>query len=141
VSDHQFETPGDTVAEPLNVLILDDEPGIRATLGRFLELYGYRSIETASVDQAVEAFGRERIHALILDVRLGAGPTGLDVLKTLRARPELATVPVLILTGAVLSDAEEASIARHRAFLFHKPEGFDTLLAFLDQLTGRDQPH
>jgi CheY-like chemotaxis protein len=125
----------------LNVLILDDEPVVRSTLRRFLDLYGYNTIETESVDQAVEAVAREQIHALILDVRLGAGPTGLDVLKALRARPELATVPVLILTGAVLSDKEEASITRHHAFLFQKPEGFDTLISFLDQLTGRDRPH
>jgi hypothetical protein len=32
-------------------------------------------------------------------------------------------------------------ITRLRAFLFHKPEGFDTLLNFLDTLTGRDQAH
>jgi hypothetical protein len=30
---------------------------------------------------------------------------------------------------------------RHGAFLFHKPEGFDSLIRFLDTLTGRDQSH
>jgi hypothetical protein len=45
------------------------------------------------------------------------------------------------MTGGVLSDAEEASIAKHRAFLFYKPEGFNTIIGFLDQLTGRDRSH
>ena len=55
-------------------------------------------------------------------------------------RPEFDKAPVLILTGATLSAAEEALITRNRGFLFYKPEGFDTLVRFLDVLTGRDRP-
>ena len=32
-------------------------------------------------------------------------------------------------------------VTRQRAHLFYKPEGFESLVGFLDQLTGRDQPH
>ena len=39
------------------------------------------------------------------------------------------------------SASEEAHITRYRSFLFYKPEGFDTLVKFLDVLTGRDRPN
>jgi hypothetical protein len=73
-------------------------------------------------------------------VRLENNRSGLELLPALRGRSEFRRIPVLVMTGGVLSDAEEAWIAKHRAHLFYKPEGFDTLLNFLDSMTGRDQP-
>jgi CheY-like chemotaxis protein len=126
---------------PLTVLVLDDDPLVRDAMSRYLRIHGYETIETESVEQAISAFARERIQAVILDVRLAGAESGLDALHALRQRPELARVAVLIVTGAALSEAEEAAIVRHRAFLFHKPEGLDSLVSFLDQLTHRDRPH
>jgi DNA-binding response OmpR family regulator len=123
------------------VLVLDDDPGIRDSMERLLRAYGYSPLTAANVDDATRVIGESKLDALILDVRLGHGTTGLDLLHTIRERRELQSAPVLILTGAVLSDAEEALITRMRAYLFQKPEGFHTLLQFLDTLTGRDQSH
>lgn len=123
------------------VLIVDDEPLVRASLKRFLQHYGYGAIEAATVDEAMAVVRKTPIEAVILDVRMPGGRSGLDVLGPIRANPALARIPVLILTGAILSEEEELAIARHRAHLFHKPEGYDTLLNFLDQLTGRDRSH
>jgi DNA-binding response OmpR family regulator len=123
------------------VLVLDDDPGIRDSMERLLRAYGYSPLTAANVDEATRVIGESQLDALILDVRLGHGKTGLDLLHTIRGRRELRSAPVLILTGAILSDAEEALITRMRAYLFQKPEGFHTLLKFLDTLTGRDQSH
>jgi DNA-binding response OmpR family regulator len=121
------------------VLVLDDDPGIRDSMERLLRVYGYSPFTAADLDEATRVIGEARIDALIVDVRLSNGRTGLELLQTLRARPEFASAPVLVLTGAILSEAEEASITRLRAYLFQKPEGFHTLLQFLDTLTGREQ--
>jgi DNA-binding response OmpR family regulator len=120
------------------VLVLDDDGGVRESMRRLLQAYGYAPLVAATLDEAVQTLGTAAVDALILDVRLDQG-TGLDLLRTIRERPEFDRAPVLILTGGVLSDAEEALITRHRAFLFYKPEGFDTLVKFLDTLTERDQ--
>ena len=123
------------------VLVLDDDPAIRDSMQRLLQVYGYSPLTAATLDEAIDVIGRAPVDALILDVRLGDGSTGLELLRTIRERSEFARAPVLILTGAALSDAEEALITRMRAYLFQKPEGFHTLLQFLDTLTGRDQQH
>ena len=123
------------------VLVLDDDPSVRDSMARLLSLYGYSPLTAASLDEACRVIGESPLDALILDVRLGGVGTGLDLLRIIRGRRELAAAPVLILTGAALSDAEEALITRMRAYLFQKPEGFQTLLRFLDTLTGRDQEH
>lgn len=125
---------------PLRVVILDDEPTARSLLRRYLTRHGYETVETSTVDMAMEALRRGPVDAAILDVRLPEERNGLDVLRLLRCEARLAGVPVLILTGSLLSDEEEREIIRHRAFLFHKPESLDVLMNFLDQITGTDRP-
>ncbi|MBI2222580.1 MAG: response regulator [Acidobacteria bacterium] len=131
-----------TAPAPLtpSVVVLDDEPIARALLRRFLTKYGYRPVEAATAGEALAALRRGPVDAVILDVRLPETLTGLDVLRMLRREAPLATVPVIILTGAVLSDEEEREVTRERGFLFAKPESLDVLIKFLDQLLGRDQP-
>jgi two-component system response regulator HydG len=122
------------------VVILDDEPIARDLLRRFLSLHGYETVETATVDDAVDALKRGPVDAVILDVRLPEERTGLDVMRLLRREAPLVKVPVIILTGSILSDEEELAITRERGFLFRKPESLDVLMSFLDQLMGTDQP-
>lgn len=123
------------------VLVLDDDEGVRTTMADLLVAYGYGAVTASTIDEAHTLLENTAIEALILDVGLKDGGTGLDLLRTIRERPEFDKAAVLILTGGVLSPSEETLITRSRAFLFYKPEGFDTLVRFLDDLTGRDRPH
>lgn len=121
-------------------MVLDDEPLVRRTMARFLATYGYAAVEASTFEEALEILGSNKVFAVILDVRLPGKHTGLDVIAPLRERTELANIPVIVMTGGVVDEDEERLIARHRAHLFFKPEGFDTLLSFLDRLSGRDRP-
>jgi DNA-binding response OmpR family regulator len=123
------------------VLVMDDDAGVRATMERLLRVYGYGAVTAATLDEARALLVTTPIAALILDVGLQDGQSGLDLLQTIRERPEFNNAPILIFTGGVLSAAEQVQIRRHRAFVFQKPEGIDTLVKFLDTLTGRDQQH
>src|SRR5215203_7171924 len=106
------------------VLVVDDDAGIPDSMQRLLRLYGYSPLVAGSLDDAIRVVDQNRVDALIIDVRLGDGHTGLELLQTIRDHAGLATVPILVLTGAMLSAAEEALITRLRAYLFQKPEGF-----------------
>ena len=128
------DTPG---ALP-TVLVMDDEPFVRQAARRFLRGSGYGCIEAESVDAALEILRHTPVIAAMLDMRLQDGRTGIDVLTDLRRNPEFQEIPVMIVTGSLLSDTEAATIAKHRGFVFFKPEGFSTIVNFLDRLTGRD---
>lgn len=120
------------------VLVLDDEPFVRHAARRFLKGSGYACVESETVDGAIELLRTTKVVAAMLDMRLPDGRTGLDVLKDLREVPEFRNIPVLIVTGSILTEAEKAAIAKLRGFVFFKPEGFSTIVNFLDRLTGRD---
>jgi DNA-binding response OmpR family regulator len=122
-------------------LVLDDEGSIREMGRRFLEKAGYGCVEADSVDAALEALRTTPVVAAILDVRLPGPHSGLDMLVAFREIEEFKAIPILIMTGSVLTEIEQATVTKHRAVLFYKPEGFSTIVGFLDQLTGRDRSH
>jgi two-component system chemotaxis response regulator CheY len=120
------------------VLVLDDEPFVRHAAKRFLKASGYGCVESETVEGAIELLHTTPVVAAMLDMRLPCGRTGLDVLADIRQVPAFREIPVLIVTGSLLTESERATIAKLRGFVFFKPEGFSTIVNFLDRLTGRD---
>lgn len=117
------------------VLLVEDEPTARQSMRVFLKTCGYASIEAPTVERAVGALS-DGINAAVVDVQLAGDRSGLEVLTPLRLRPELADIPVIVLTGGVLTDAEEALIKQQHAYVFYKPEACETIVSLLDRFTG-----
>ena len=95
-----------TMADAATVLIVDDDPLVRATFVRILELGGFRLREAEDGRQGLEEFRRERPDAVLLDLRM-PGLDGLDVLSAIvEDSPE---TPVVVVSGAgTMRDAVEA---------------------------------
>jgi len=93
----------------MNVLIIDDDFGIRETLGTALETMGHK-VETAGSRGAAEKkLRQESFEVAFLDIRLGA-ENGLDILPDLlRLSPRLA---VIVITA--YSSIETAVLAIQR---------------------------
>jgi DNA-binding NarL/FixJ family response regulator len=77
----------------LRVLIVDDQPCFREATRRLLHARGHVVVAEADDGRAaLEALGRERPDAVLLDVRLGA-ESGFDVARALvAAQPGLPVV-------------------------------------------------
>ncbi len=111
-----------------NVLIVDDEKNIRATLRRSLELEGYRCETAENAAQALDLFGSQTFDVALLDVQLPDG-SGLDVLvQWKRVEPE---VPVIVMSGhGTIEMALEATRKGAHDFI-EKPLSIDKLLIIL----------
>jgi DNA-binding response OmpR family regulator len=123
------------------ILLVEDEPAISGSLTRFLNARGYVVDRAEDVETALAVLEWCTIDAVILDILL-APPScraecGLDVLTTIRQRPGLAGLPVVILTGVPLDDAMRAVIARHGAAVFCKPENYATIARYLEGVIHR----
>ncbi|MCA1590080.1 MAG: sigma-54 dependent transcriptional regulator [Acidobacteria bacterium] len=69
---------------PNSILIVDDEPGIRETLGAVLQDEGFRVEKCASGESCLKAVGRQVFGCILLDIWLGEGINGLETLRRLR---------------------------------------------------------
>jgi DNA-binding response OmpR family regulator len=77
------------------ILVVDDEPDIRALLVRYLEMEGYQVDEAADAKGAFEALAANPPDLVLLDVMLSPDD-GLEVLSQLRKESDVA---VILLTG------------------------------------------
>jgi len=80
----------------MNVLIVDDEPGLRSGLSKLLSLEGYQPVEAASSAEARRVMADSEVHLVLLDLRLG-GDDGVKLLRELKA--EEPSIPIIIITG------------------------------------------
>lgn len=88
-------TSGPTTS-PRHVLVVEDEPQMRAMLTDNLEYEGYAVTAAASGEEALERFDTHAFSLLIVDVML-PGISGLEVCQRLRGRG--TRVPIIILTA------------------------------------------
>ena len=79
------------------ILIVDDNAADRALLRTILARAGYSVYEVAKGSEAFRQASEVRPHVVILDVNL-PDMSGLEVCRTLRAKPETSGIPVLMLT-------------------------------------------
>ncbi|MES2817430.1 MAG: two-component system response regulator OmpR [Pseudomonadota bacterium] len=78
------------------ILIVDDDPGLRRLLERFLDEQGYRVRAVENVEQMDRLLARELFQLVVLDLML-PGEDGLSACKRLRAGNN--QVPIIMLTA------------------------------------------
>jgi DNA-binding response OmpR family regulator len=83
---------------PKKVLIVEDEPDILNLVKLYLEKDGYRTVTAATGTAALQLIKTDRPDLVILDLMLPE-LDGLEVCKRIRATPETALIPVLMLTA------------------------------------------
>ncbi len=84
--------------EPINILIVDDEPKNLTVLESILDDPGYRLVRAESADQALLALVVEEFALLILDIRM-PGMTGFELAQMIKERKKTARVPIIFLTA------------------------------------------
>ncbi len=76
------------------ILIVDDEPIVRESIGDWLKDAGYQVATAETGEQALEMVQKEDFGVVVLDVRL-PGRTGLTVLKELKAtKPRIKAIVI-----------------------------------------------
>ncbi len=84
--------------QPINILIVDDEPKNLLVLETVLDDPGYRLVRASSADQALLALVVEEFALLILDIRM-PGMTGFELAQMIKDRKKTSRVPIIFLTA------------------------------------------
>jgi len=90
------------------ILVVDDDRDIRLVLGAILEGAGYETVEAANGLEALALVKAERPDVVLLDLSMPR-MDGMEVLRHLRANPETAGIPVVMVTAS--GDQDQASMA------------------------------
>jgi PAS domain S-box-containing protein len=81
------------------VMVVEDDPGVRALVHAYLEREDYRSRVVDSGEEALRVVGELQPAVILLDLGL-PGMSGREVLRSLRQRSDTRRIPVVVLTGA-----------------------------------------
>jgi CheY-like chemotaxis protein len=109
-----------TTSDPITVLVVDDEADTVQMLTTALALFNIQIVPAYTGLEAVEQFERHHPQAVILDLML-PDIDGYEVARRLRATPDRAGVPILVLSATADSTAQERSLAAGATHFFRKP--------------------
>jgi CheY-like chemotaxis protein len=101
------------------IITIDDEPPIRSLIRHSLRHDEYEVFEAGNGYEGLELIRRERPDLIVLDFVMPV-MNGAETLRAIRSDPQIAHIPVLLLTG--VKDAEKLA-----------PLLQDTLSDFLDK--------
>jgi CheY-like chemotaxis protein len=123
----------------VDVLVVDDNPFMRAAVTRILQRRGRRCVAVGSLDAAKMTLLEHRPSFVLTDFSLGNRDTGLALLRWIREQPGLANLPCGLMSG---TDRSEISAALAEAGLdalpvLEKPFGLAELELWIDTLLPR----
>ncbi|HEY3849323.1 MAG TPA: response regulator [Steroidobacteraceae bacterium] len=78
-----------------HILVIDDDPQIRALLAEYLAEHGLQVSVASSSEEMSRILANETIDLVVLDLRL-AGEDGMVIARSLRER---SSIPIVMLTG------------------------------------------
>ena len=81
---------------PLHVLVVDDDGPSRRLAARVLGMRGYRVTTRPWPDLGPSEVASLRPDAVVLELRFGGRPLGLELLEALKADPATAGIPVVV---------------------------------------------
>lgn len=119
-------------AAPALVLIVDDEIAFRDVLAHVLRDEGYRVEVASNGVEALAHLRRERPALMLLDLVMPV-MSGTDVLASMSSDPDLAPVPVLVVSGA---PERVKVVAGKVAGVATKPVNLEALLQSVSSLVS-----
>lgn len=120
------------------VVVVEDAVAIRNMLEDFLSLYGYDVVVASHPDMAFKRLKQSSatLDLMILDLGLDDNRSGIEVLEAMRLDDRFTDLPVIVLTGLTLTQQEQDSISRNRAWLLHKQDGYERVFNRLAEIVG-----
>ncbi|NCC34506.1 MAG: response regulator, partial [Chloroflexia bacterium] len=122
-----------------HILVVEDDPYVRPVLIRLLQRYGLQVTHANDGFEALAAINLLQPDLVLLDIKM-PGIDGLEVLYRMHQHPEMAHIPVIILTA---DDLNEDTRARGmelgaRAYL-EKPVGSERLINTINRVLAAEE--
>ncbi len=117
-------------------LIIEDEPAIAQLLATILRMQGYQAQTALSGDAACDQLAAARPDLITLDLNL-PGTSSAAILEQLRADPDTADLPVIVVSACPQIEPELAALVQG---VLTKPFELDELIALVHEVAAAPQP-
>ena len=113
-----------------NILIVDDEIGVRDSMHEFIEMAGFRSTIASSAEEAIDLLKKNNIQVVITDIML-PGMGGLELTKLIKRK---FNTDVIVMTGYSGDYSYEEAINMGASDFVIKPVRLEELLLRLKRV-------
>ncbi len=117
------------------ILIVDDDPQVTMLLKRYFDS---KRFEVVTVNQSSKAMSTARLmhpDLFILDLMMPP-PDGFELCRQLRADPDFAQTPILIITAMDISNSKATSFGAND--YLSKPFNLDEIMSKIYQLLSQE---
>ncbi|MBW2690870.1 MAG: sigma-54-dependent Fis family transcriptional regulator, partial [Deltaproteobacteria bacterium] len=108
-----------------NILIIDDESGIRDALAGVLEDENFNPVSASSAEEGMQLIEEENIDLILLDIWLGEGMDGLTALSAIR---EQHNIPVIMISGHGTIETAVQAVQSGAYDFIEKPLSYDKII-------------
>ncbi|ALG71489.1 regulator [Azospirillum thiophilum] len=122
--------------DPFHILVAEDEVLAAMALEDFLSFKGFRVTVAANGLEALEHYARDRVHALVTDLRMPR-MDGHALIREIRERD--ATLPVVVMTGFLTQDSDLTHERWKPLEILSKPVNPRTICNTLHRMLGLPQ--
>lgn len=117
------------------VLIIEDEEDAAELFAEMMRVSGFRVIKTSKSAPAISMMTTDKPDIVLLDIMMPE-VSGLDILRQMRRDPNLADIPVIMVTAKSMpADIKNGMEAGASTYLT-KPVGFQELKETVERTLG-----
>lgn len=117
------------------VLIVEDEEDAAELFAEMMRVSGFRVLKTSRGEPAISLMNSDKPDIVLLDIMMPE-ISGLDILRQMRRDPNLAGIPVIVVTAkSMLADIKNGMEAGANTYLT-KPVGFQELKEAVERTLG-----
>lgn len=117
---------------PQTILVVDDDPGLQRVMMKFLTLEGFAPVIASNGEEALTYLrGGGDASVIVLDLRMPV-MDGWTFRREQRGDPELASIPIVVLSGVEADRIPELEAAA----AFAKPVSFPEVIGAVRRLCG-----
>ena len=120
-------------ADERTVMIIEDEPDAAEMFAEMMRVNGYRVVKMFSSGPAISMIAQEKPDVIILDIMM-PDISGLEVLRYMRREPDLASIPVIIVSAKSMPGDIKIGLDAGATRYLTKPVGFRDLVEAVEQV-------
>jgi len=125
---------------PRGILVVDDNPVVLKAFEMKLKAEGFAVSTTTNASNVARMAATAKAEVIILDINFPAEGhmewSGFTVIQWLKRFPELADIPVIMITGSDSAQHRKEALAAGAVAFFQKPVEYSELLAAILQALG-----